>query len=424
MGKTNTLSNRFDGPQDKPFSILIAGISWPPETFIATLIKGLIDAGAAITVACEQKPTAPWLPHPQFSWIFAPTTWRGSLLARLGRTIRMIPRALVKGSGDLRLIQDHVDQRRSLSGKLSAYHELLPFAGVRSDVIYFPWNSGAISYLPLFDLGPPVILSCRGSQVNIAPLSPQRSSMKGDLGTTFRKATAVHCVSEAIMYEAERYGLERAKAKVIRPAVDPQFFQPLEAPVEEARDGLFRIATIGTLIWSKGYEYALQAIRELKDSGINVQFSILGDGPDRQRILYTVNDLELNKEVELHGRNSPEEVRAILQRSDAFLLTSFSEGISNAVLEAMACGIPVVTTDCGGMREAVTDGVEGFVVPTRDTTEMVRTLKVLWDHPEQRSRMGRAGRQRIERTFSLSRQVDEFISLCKTVAAASQPIGN
>lgn len=415
MDKVESTNHAVAGGEKNPLRILVAGIGWPPETFIERLIKGMVDAGAEITVACDQKPTAPWLPHPRVKWLSAPL-WRGSLIARLARTIRMIPRAMIKSAGDIRMFRDHIGQTQNWRARFYRWYQLLPFAGVRTDVIYFPWNSAAISYLPLFDLGCPVVLSCRGSQVNIAPLNPNRS-MKQDLRMTFQKAAAVHCVSEAIKCEAEQYGLEMEKAKVIRPAVNPQFFFPLRLSKEAIHPSVFRVTMIGTLIWCKGYEYALQAIRELKDNGIDVRLNILGDGPERQRVLYTINDLELNDVVELHGRNSPEDVRKVLQHTDAFLLTSLSEGISNAVLEAMACGVPVVTTDCGGMREAVTNGVEGLVVPARDTAAIARALADLCEHPEVRLRMGLAGRQRIERSFTLSQQVEDFISLCRGLSA-------
>ncbi len=123
------------------------------------------------------------------------------------------------------------------------------------------------------------------------------------------------------------------------------------------------------------------AIQQLKAAGVPVQYQIIGDGPERQRILYTIQDLGLQDCTQLLGRQPPTAVRELLQQADAFLLASLSEGIANVVLEAMACGLPVVTTDCGGMREAVTDGVEGFVTPVRDPNAMAQALEKLWRDP-------------------------------------------
>jgi colanic acid/amylovoran biosynthesis glycosyltransferase len=118
----------------------------------------------------------------------------------------------------------------------------------------------------------------------------------------------------------------------------------------------------------------------------------------------------------LHGRLKPEEVRDKLQQADAFLLSSLSEGISNAVLEAMACGLPVVTTDCGGMREAVTTNVEGFVVPVRESEQMSQALATLCEDAALRTRMGRAARKRVLQEFTLSQQVSNFAALCENAS--------
>jgi glycosyltransferase involved in cell wall biosynthesis len=218
-------------------------------------------------------------------------------------------------------------------------------------------------------------------------------------------------VSEAIRRECERYGLDAAKAEVIRPAVDPQVFYP-EAN-SKAQDGAFHVVSVGNLSWVKGFEYALEAVRLLADRGVDVRFDIIGHGPERHRLLYTIADLGLGERVRLLGRREPEEVRAHLRKADAFLLSSVTEGISNAVLEAMSTGVPVVTTDCGGMGEAVTDGVEGFVVPTRDPAAIASALTRLAADATLRIRMGDAARLRIVGEFSLSRQVERFVSLCQ-----------
>ena len=153
------------------------------------------------------------------------------------------------------------------------------------------------------------------------------------------------------------------------------------------------------------------AVRLLLDQGIPAQFHIIGAGPDYSRLLYTIGDLHLEGNVHLHGRLAPLEVRNRLQEADVFLLSSLSEGISNAVLEAMACGLPVVTTDCGGMTEAVTDGVEGLVVPVRDPEAMAAALARLASEAKLSHHLGQAARQRILQEFTLDRQIEKFIEL-------------
>lgn len=337
--------------------LLIVGVSWPLETFLSRLFEGLAARDVRLTFASKSRPDPSWLKQNQATWI---PLWR----ARFGG----------------------------------------PW-----DVIYFPWNSAAVENLPIFDLGIPAVVSCRGAQVNIAPHNPERFAILEGLKQTFQKAALIHCVCEAIQREAAKYGLEPQKGVVINPSVDADFFSPVEFSRKE--DSILRIVSTGALIWRKGYEYALLAIRRLIDETIQVRYEIIGDGPERQRILYTIQDLGLEKQVVLRGRLKPGDVRKALCGADVFLLSSLSEGISNAVLEAMACGLPIVTADCGGMREAVTDGVEGFVVPVRDPEAMAEKIGFLNQNQKLREKMGHSARHKVLQQFTIEKQVGQFMEL-------------
>ena len=369
--------------------LLILGLKWPPETFIMRLIDGLARRELDVTVAVDERPTAgPALP---------PNVRLVRLPGVVGRRLRRSP----------------------LTGGY--------------DALYFPWNTSAIVYQSLLDEAPSVI-SCRGSQINVAPHNPERAALREGLALTFGKATAVHCVSQQIRDEAARYGLDPRKAVVIRPAVDPNLFRPALPPPSErgsdvpspfgrrlgrgssSPDTPFRLVTTGSILWRKGYEYALLAVRQLVERGLPVRFDIIGDGPEGQRLLYTIHDLGLQEHVVWHGPLPPAAVVGRLQAADVFLLTSLSEGISNAVLEAMACGLPVVTTDVDGMPEAVSDGVEGFLVPPRAPAATANALERLAASPELRRTMGAAGRRRVERDFTLDDQIAAFVALFQGVA--------
>jgi colanic acid/amylovoran biosynthesis glycosyltransferase len=265
-----------------------------------------------------------------------------------------------------------------------------------------------------------VVVSCRGAHINVAPHNPDRAVLRDGLRDTFARAAAVHCVSEEIKQEATHHGLDPARAWIIRPAVDPERFRPSAAT--NASDGPFRVVTTGSLIWRKGHEYALIATRLLLDRGFAVQFDIIGAGPERQRLLYTIHDLDLEQCVTLHGSLNEEAVSRLLQQADAFLLSSLSEGISNAVLEAMACGLPVVTTNCGGMGEAVTDGVEGFLVPVREPHATAEALARLASDRSQARRMGAAARDRVLRQFTMKQQIQRWLELYHAVVSRPNSI--
>jgi colanic acid/amylovoran biosynthesis glycosyltransferase len=288
--------------------------------------------------------------------------------------------------------------------------------------VHFEWEGAAAAYLPLVDVWRcPVVVSCHGRGVNVLPHGVGRERWLSRLETVFDRATAVHCVSEAIAREACQYGLEPAKTWLIRPAVDTDLFTPV-ARRRPDRSRL-RILAVGDLDWVKGYEYALQAIRLVADEGIPVHLDILGGDPafiahrpsDRSRIHYTIEDLGLRGSVEVHGEVPSAEVASRLRDADVLLHASLSEGIPTAVLEAMACAVPVVAADCGGVREAGDSGSEGLLFAPRDARAAAAALTTIWADPELGLRMGQAGRSRVEAEFDADQQTRSFVRLYEHV---------
>lgn len=179
------------------------------------------------------------------------------------------------------------------------------------------------------------------------------------------------------------------------------------------------IVAVGRLVWKKGFDYLLAALARLKREGIAVKAQIIGDGDLYPRLRFSIEDLSLEPEVELVGPLTSRQVLERMREADLFVLSSHEEGISNAALEAMACGLPVVTTDAGGMAEAVYDGVEGFVVPVRDIGALADRIRALAANPALRERMGRAARARVEREFSLTSQAERFEAIYRAAIAQS-----
>ncbi|MCB2209913.1 glycosyltransferase family 4 protein [bacterium] len=389
----------------RPIHILVVRYGSDPVTFLNRLLRGLANDGIRVTVAADRKSRRTYFNHENIDLLWAPL-WEGSIFKKAINLFQLLftrfsykrirwLSGLLKGNGSNR-------------EKLVSLYQYLPFMKGQWDLIYFPWNGSAVDYLGLFNLGIPSVISCRGSQINIKPLATNTGLYVNCLAESFGKATVIHCVSQDILNQALGYGLDPRKAVVIHPAVDPNVFP---APNEHRQNPRFSIVTTGSLIWRKGYEPLLMAFRKLLDSGIDAILNIIGTGEDQQRILYTIEDLDLKESVLLHGRLSPDQVSMRLKKADVFVLSSMSEGISNAVLEAMSCGLPIVTTDCGGMREAVEDGIEGFVVPIWDDTAMADKLRRLALDEDLRVRMGTAGRKRILAAFRLDQQITDFKEL-------------
>lgn len=382
-----------------PGRLLVIGVHWPLETFLGNLLRGLAAAGWSVTIASRQNFGAEAGPLHRL-----PLPGEGlarflAFLPRYAATLVTRPRRV------LHLL-------RNLDEKTPHVFYLMPLLARDFDVFYFPWNGAALDYLPLFDFGIPTLVSCRGSQVQISPHNPERRYLREKLPALFAAATAVHGVSHEIVREAGGLGLEVAKAEVIHPAIDPFFFTPAEKA--ETNDELQLIGT-GSLIWLKGFEYALRALAELIRRGVPARLTLIGEGPDRQQLLFAIDDLQLGHAVELVGRKSPTAIRDLLRASDVFLLPSVSEGLSNAALEAMACGLPVISSDCGGMREAIENGRDGLLVPPRDPHAIADAVETLAKNPALRAQLGRAARQRVLQDFALSGQIASFDRLLRSL---------
>ena len=123
----------------------------------------------------------------------------------------------------------------------------------------------------------------------------------------------------------------------------------------------------------------------------------------RSTIENHVQKLGLSEKVQFLGYQN--NILEILRSMDIFILPSLWEGMPNAILEAMAAGLPVVATNVGGTPEVVVDGETGFLVPPRDPEALANAIKLLIDDPELRKKFGQAGRERVERHFTIQETV-------------------
>lgn len=136
---------------------------------------------------------------------------------------------------------------------------------------------------------------------------------------------------------------------------------------------------------------------------------VVGDGPLREQLQTRLFDAGVAEVVWLAGAH--DDVPTLLRCFDIFVLPSLAEGLSNTVLEAMACGLPVVATDVGGNREIIRAGETGVLVPAADPVAMATALESYIHDQSRRRAHGRAGRQRVEDSFSLEKMVQSYMAL-------------
>jgi glycosyltransferase involved in cell wall biosynthesis len=186
------------------------------------------------------------------------------------------------------------------------------------------------------------------------------------------------------------------------------------------------LATIGNLRRLKGHEDLLRAIHLVKGKYPRLRLLVVGrDAGMRSQLEQLIVELGLPDHVRLLGERS--DVARVLSLADVVVQPSHEEGFSNAVLEAMACGRPLVATNVGGNPEAVRDGVDGLLVPARNPAALADAVDRLASAPELRERMGRNGRRRVESEFSMARMVERFAEwyevLCRRAGVGHAVLG-
>jgi glycosyltransferase involved in cell wall biosynthesis len=146
----------------------------------------------------------------------------------------------------------------------------------------------------------------------------------------------------------------------------------------------------------KGLKYLVEAIAKLSAPYPQLRLEILGKGDEEKNLKNLVSELKLEDRVKFLGRIPREETYKYYQRVNLFVLPSANEGISNAMLEALASGLPVIVTDVGGTKELIEDGKNGYIVPLRDAEAIAAAIQKMIDNPEARALMSRENRQKAE----------------------------
>src|SRR5690606_13703306 len=193
----------------------------------------------------------------------------------------------------------------------------------------------------------------------------------------FPKVDGFHAVSKAIAIEATKYNADINKIKVVYSGLEVKPTNNVSSkPVYTG----FTMLSVGRSHWKKGYHYALDACKILKDNDFNFTYTIMGVTRDIE-LDYQIKGLGLEEEVLLTAPVPFPEVQRAMEQADLLLLPSVEEGIANVVLEAMALGRPVLTTACGGMTEVIRDGVNGWVCPIRNPEAMAKRILEIdaWD---------------------------------------------
>jgi glycosyltransferase involved in cell wall biosynthesis len=239
----------------------------------------------------------------------------------------------------------------------------------------------------------PYIISLRGSDV-----PGQHTRLKLDykiLGPLlfkpiWRNAVLLVACSEGLKERALSF-LPDVSIDVIPNGVDLNRFSPAE---DAKSSDVLRLLTVGRLSATKRIDILIEAIRILYNSGLNVHFAIVGGGQLEQKLRQIVSEANLRDIIKFTGRIESEKMPQMYRRHDIFVSASMQEGMSNAMLEAMASGLPIITTRCEGVEELIKGN--GFIAKSTRAEELADAVKKLAVDRELYKKMSAAARKQAE----------------------------
>jgi L-malate glycosyltransferase len=234
----------------------------------------------------------------------------------------------------------------------------------------------------------------------------------------YRQVDCFICASDAVRRMLVADGVPAARAVTVHEGIDlghvdaappvdlhSELWLPHNSPI---------VGNVAALVPHKGQRHLIEAAAIVIKKVPDARFVIAGEGELRPALERQIKEHHLEKHVFLAGFRP--DVLSVHKAFDIFVMSSVTEGLGTSLLDAMACGKPIVATTAGGMPEVVADGRTGLLVPPRDHTTMAEALIKLLTDPALRAEMGAAGLARVRTRFSAERMVQDTLDVYKRVA--------
>ncbi len=251
-----------------------------------------------------------------------------------------------------------------------------------------------------------IVLSQRGYQTNVRPFVNEDNFEF--LKDWYPKISGFHSVSKAISLIGDTIYTSSTKIdKVVYSGFD---FEELLFSENYKITNPLRLISIGRPHWIKGYADALQTCKLLKGKRIEFNYTIVG-AEGNEELQYIIQDLGLTENITLSSKISQQEVYKHMEKSGILLFPSIMEGLPNVVVEAMAVGLPVLSTKCGGVEELL-DEKTGWLVPTRDPEAMAEALINFTETSvETIDKIRKNARNKVEEQHSVAKMVERMEEL-------------
>jgi glycosyltransferase involved in cell wall biosynthesis len=287
---------------------------------------------------------------------------------------------------------------------------LVPRFKPNATFAFFGVPSGAAAWFLKRMFGIPYVVSLRGGDVpGFRPYDFRmyHKMISPFLRVIWRNASAVIANSNGLRQLANAFD-SRFEIPIIPNGVDLESFQTVKRDWSSPR-----LLSVGRIVHQKGLDLAMRALAGLKK--LDWEWSVAGDGPQMQALQSLAQELGINDRVTFLGWQTREQLIECYQRSDIFLFPSRHEGMPNAMLEAMASGLPVIATCIAGNEELVVDDVTGYLVPSENVESLRVALKKMLSDSTLREQMGVASRRRVEENYSWESTARQYALLLEGI---------
>jgi colanic acid/amylovoran biosynthesis glycosyltransferase len=288
----------------------------------------------------------------------------------------------------------------------------------RVDLIHARFGTAGVEVMGLKkNLRVPLLTSFHGS--DLPTNRGRKNKYRIKLRSLFRIGDAFTVTSRNMKKILVRYGCPRRKIHIHRSGIDMKKFA--FTPRSVSKNEKIILLSVGRLVEKKGMKYLIDAFKKVHKKYPQIELRIAGDGPLREQLEDRAKSYHLDDKIIFLGKLTHEEVVKEMQQAHLFILASRTakdgnqEGIPNVLKEAMASGIPVISTRHAGIPELIQHGKSGYLVPEKDKKALAKHIRKLIRRSHRWEKMGKAGRKRVVKFYNQKKQVRKLENLYKRI---------
>lgn len=373
------------------------------ETFFTSKIKGLQANGFEVILFVNNFSTKTALnctiiPAPKFS--------RNKIKNSLLSIYYLMKTVLFSYKSVLQLNELDKKDNLSFSKRIKSIIINSHILSQKLDWLHFGFGTMAIDRENVAEaIGAKMAVSFRGFDIGIYPIKHPNCYNR-----LWGKVDKIHVISDDIEDLVLKHGFkDRYKIEKITPAIDVDYFKTNDSLRESNR-----IITVARLNWKKGLEYTLEALKIVKDKGVEFQYCIIGDGTEMERLKFAVYQLGLKENIFFLGKLTREQVKDEMEKASYYIQYSLQEGFCNAALEAQGMGLVTIVSNAEGLLENVIHNETGFVVPKRTPELLALTiLEVMALEQNEKETIVNKAKERIKTNFTIQSQINQFVAFYK-----------